>query len=378
MKPPLEPVVNWRNFVRNLNIVVTTNISYIKINRPNTVQNLNMIAKNMHYKMHRLATPRKEGNTTFLTAPFIYYNSNTMQNVFPQNIIAIIWDFDETMTPEPMQKVLFDTYRQDSNTFWDEVNQLSKRYQNQGYKQVSNTLVYLHHILDYVQQGKFKDLSNAQLKELGKGIEFYLGLVELLKNLKNIVKESQYSNYDLSLEHYVVSTGLKKLIEGSDVASNLTDIWGCEFIENERGCIERVIYVLDDTTKTRAIFEINKGVNKDSNIQVNSSIKEDQRRVPIEHMIYIADGPSDVPVFSVINKHGGRTLGVYNPQSDKKFKAALKLRNDERIDNMEEADFRANKPAARWLEATVREIADSIVKKREQKREQIVSPAPSY
>ena len=201
--------------------------------------------------------------------------------------------------------------------------------------------------LDYVQQDKFKDLSNAQLKELGKGIEFYPGLVDLLKNLKKIVKEPPYSNYDLSLEHYVVSTGLKKLIEGSDVASSLTDIWGCEFIENEQGCIERVIYVLDDTTKTRAIFEINKGVNKDSEIQVNSSIKEDQRRVPIEHMIYIADGPSDVPVFSVINKHGGRTLGVYNPQSEKKFKVALKLRNDERINNMEEADYGKNKPAAR-------------------------------
>ena len=301
-----------------------------------------------------------------------------MQNIFSQNIIAVIWDFDETMTPEPMQKVLFDAYGQDSKAFWGEVNRLTKEYQAHGCNQVSNTLAYLNHILDYVQQGKFKGLSNADLKELGSAIEFYPGLVDLLKNLKKIVKEPPYANYDLNLEHYVVSTGLKKLIEGSDVASSLTDIWGCEFVESERGCIERVIYVLDDTTKTRAIFEINKGVNKDSNIQVNSSIKEDQRRVPIEHMIYIADGPSDVPVFSVINKHGGKTLGVYNPQSDKKFNDALKLSNDGRVNNMEEADYRADKPAARWLKATVREIADSIVKKREQKREQSVSPAPGY
>ena len=313
--------------------------------------------------------------------PFIHYNNDTMQNkfqLFPQNIIAVIWDFDETMTPEPMQRVLFDAYGQDSKTFWDKVNQLLDEYQDRGFNQVSNTLVYLHHILDYVKEGKFKDLSNAQLKELGKGIKFYPGLVDLLKNLKKIVKEPPYSNHDLSLEHYVVSTGLKKLIEGSDVASSLTDIWGCEFIENERGCIERVIYVLDDTTKTRAIFEINKGVNKDRNIQVNSSIKEDQRRVPMEHMIYIADGPSDVPVFSVINKHGGKTLGVYNPQSEKKFNDALKLQNDGRVNNMEEADYGVNKPATRWLKAKVREIADSIVKKHEQKREQSVSPAPGY
>ena len=297
---------------------------------------------------------------------------------FPENIIAIIWDFDETMTPEPMQRVLFDAYGQDSNTFWDEVNRLSEGYQAQGYDQVSNTLVYLHHVLDYVQQGKFKGLSNAQLRELGKGIKFYPGLLELLKDLKKIVKEPPYSNHSLSLEHYVVSTGLKKLIEGSDVASSLTDIWGCEFIENERGYIERVIYALDDTTKTRAIFEINKGVNKDNNIKVNDSIKEDQRRVPIENMIYIADGPSDVPVFSLINKHGGRTLGVYNPESEKKYKDVFQLLDDGRINNMEEADYGTNKPAARWLETTVRKIADSIVKKQEQKREQSVSPAPSY
>ena len=308
----------------------------------------------------------------------IYYNNAVMQNIFSQNIIAIIWDFDETMTPEPMQKVLFDAYRQDSKNFWGQVNQLIDEYRAKGYNQVSDTLVYLNHILDYVQEDKFKGLSNDKLKKLGKNIQFYPGLVECLKHLKEIVKRPPYSNHELKLEHYVVSTGLKKLIEGSDAAPSLTDIWGCEFIENEQGCIERVIYVLDDTTKTRAIFEINKGVNKDSNIRVNDSIKEDQRRVPIEHMIYIADGPSDVPVFSVINKHGGRTLGVYDTNSDKKYKDAFRLRNDERIDNMEEADYRAGKPASRWLETTVCEIADSIVKKREQKREQDVSPAPIH
>ena len=307
----------------------------------------------------------------------IYYNNVVMQNIFSQNIIAIIWDFDETMTPHPMQKVLFDNYRQDSKNFWDTVKQLVKEYQK-GCNQVSDTLVYLNHILDYVQESKFEDLSNNKLKKLGKNIKFYPGLVELLKHLKEIVKSPPYSDYELSLEHYVVSTGLKKLIEGSDAAPSLTDIWGCEFIENEHGRIERVIYVLDDTTKTRAIFEINKGVNKDSNIRVNDSIKENQRRVPIEHMIYIADGPSDVPVFSVIKKHGGRTLGVYDPISKKKYNDAYKLRKDERTENMEEADYRTNKPAARWLETTVREIADSIVKKREQKREQSVSPAPRH
>ena len=300
-----------------------------------------------------------------------------MPNIFSQNIIAIIWDFDETMTPEPMQKVLFDAYEQDSKKFWGEVNELPAVYKSKGCHQVSDTLVYLNHILDYVQEDKFKDLSNDKLKQLGRDIKFYPGLVKLLQSLKEIVKQPQYSKYELSVEHYVVSTGLRALIEGSDVASSLTDIWGCEFIENEDGQIERVAYVLHDTTKTRAIFEINKGVNIDD-IQVNDFIAQEQRRVPIEHMIYIADGPSDVPVFSVINKHGGKTLGVYNPDSDKKHNDVRRLQKDGRINHMTVADYRENQDAARWLKAVVCEIADAIVKKREQKREQIVSPAPTY
>ena len=282
------------------------------------------------------------------------------------------------MTPEPMQKVLFDAYGCDSKTFWDEVNQLPEQYKKKGCHQVSETLVYLNHILDYVQEGKFDGLSNDKLKELGKGIQFYPGIVELLEHLKGVTKEPKYAKYELNVEHYVVSTGLRKLIEGSSVAPSLADIWGCEFIENERGYIERVAYVLHDTTKTRAVFEINKGVNIDNNIEVNSSIKEEHRRVPIDHMIYIADGPSDVPVFSVINKHGGKTLGVYNPNKEKKFDDARRLQLDQRINQMVEADYRANTLAARWLEKVVREIADVIVKKREQSREQNVSPAPKH
>jgi len=299
-------------------------------------------------------------------------------SIFAQNIIAVIWDFDETMTPQPMQRVLFDAYQQDSENFWNEVKRLPNEYRRQGCALVSETLMYLNHIVDYVQGGRFKGLSNNKLRELGGAIEFYPGLLWLLKHLKEILRQPKYSKYDLSLEHYVLSTGLRKLIEGSKVASLLTDIWGCEFIEGDDGQIARVAYVLDDTTKTRAIFEINKGVNKDPHIQVNDYIAAHERRVPMEQMIYIADGPSDVPVFSLIKHHRGKTLGVYDPNSKKKYEDACRLEEDNRIDSRVKADYNRDEDAALWLERTVCKIADSIVKKREQKREASVSPAPKH
>lgn len=304
-----------------------------------------------------------------------------MKEPFPQNIIAMIWDFDKTMSPDYMQQVLFDEYQQDGKQFWKEVNALPEKYKQQGCQNVTTELIYLNHIIDYVQQGKFPGLSNDKLKELGKKIVFYPGLPDFLEHLKTLVKERYTKQHNLVLEHYVVSTGLKKLIEGSAVAKHLDGIWGCEFLESDQSTqrqISGIGYVLDDTTKTRAIFEINKGVNKNQAISVNDSIAEEKRRVPISHIIYIADGPSDVPVFSVVNKHGGKTYGVYNPGEQKKFNDLYELQNNQRINGMAEADFRSSAHAARWLERSVCEIAEQIVKQRKRDLEDSVAPAPTH
>ena len=303
-----------------------------------------------------------------------------MKTPFSQNVIAMIWDFDKTMSPDYMQQVLFDEYQQDGAQFWKEVHALPKQYKQQGCHKVTTELVYLNHIIDYVKLGKFPRLSNNKLKELGKKIIFYPGLPEFLVNVKTLVKE-KYAKHHFVLEHYVVSTGLKKLIEGSVVAEHLDGIWGCEFLEDGESSqrqIARIGYVLDDTTKTRAIFEINKGVNKDEAISVNDSIAEEKRRVPISQMIYIADGPSDVPVFSIVNKHGGKTYGVYNPAERKTFDDAYQLEQNKRINGMAQADFRSTAHAALWLEQSVCEIAERIIKERKRTLEDSVAPAPTH
>ena len=292
---------------------------------------------------------------------------------FLQNVIAVIWDFDKTLIPGYMQQPIFERYGVDEKDFWKEVNE-SAAYYKKHVGQVSSEIVYLNHIIDYVKKGIFKGLNNATLREMGKELTFYPGLPDFFKELTDTVHNNkEYKQYDIELEHYVVSAGLRQIILGSRMAQYLTDAWGCEFLEEENEenklILAKIGYVLDHTTKTRAVFEINKGVNKESTIDVNARMSDEHRRVPISQMIYIADGPSDVPVFSVLKKNGGKNLAVYPPDvySDPSKKSAYNqvynLQQDDRVNHMSSADFTENSDAYMWLKTTVGHIADRIVKR---------------
>ena len=135
---------------------------------------------------------------------------------------------------------------------------------------------------------------------------------------------------------------------------------------------------MDNTTKTRAIFEINKGANKHPEINVNARVAEEDRRIPIQNMIYIADGPSDVPVFSVVNHNGGKTYGVYKQGSDSEFKQANSLQEQGRVQSFGPADYSAESQTTMWLTNAVRSIAERIVRDRERALGEKVGEAPKH
>ncbi|MBI1317587.1 MAG: haloacid dehalogenase-like hydrolase [Candidatus Hydrogenedens sp.] len=295
--------------------------------------------------------------------------------VFSQDIIAIIWDFDKTLTPKYMQQPLFEAFGVDGASFWKEVNALPAYYAQAGIR-VNPETCYLGHLLAYVERGRMKGLTNEKLRQLGALIKFYPGVPEIFAELNAVLKQPAFEKWGLELEHYVVSTGLRAMIDGSAVAEYLHGIWACEFIEQpapprfpdgvpESGPISQIANTLDNTTKTRAIFEINKGVNKVDGISVNDSIDEEDRRVPIRNMIYIADGPSDVPSFSVIKKHGGIALAVYNPDEPRELKQVNTLRKNGRVDHLSPADYRPESPTTHWLKLQVTEIAERIASEKQ-------------
>lgn len=307
--------------------------------------------------------------------------------LFTATVIAIIWDFDQTLIPGYQQDPLFTEYKIDANEFWGEVGALDEHYKHQELV-VSQDTLYLNHILTYVKDGHMPGLSNTKLKELGAKLTFYPGIPEFLDLARSHIQgASRFAAHGITVEHYIVSTGLRQMILGSAVSPHVNGVWASEFIEEPAGRgflktsgklpiddheVKQVGYFLDNTSKTRAIFEINKGSNVMPQIGVNDTIAPEDRRVPFRNMIYVADGPSDIPVFSILNSMGGRTLGVYNPGQDKHFRNVKSLQDQGRIQHFAEADYRAGTNAARWIIASLDDIASSIVSDREKLLEERV------
>lgn len=310
--------------------------------------------------------------------------------IFSQNVIAIVWDFDKTLIASYMQEPLFKKFGIQGKAFWDEVNELEAYYAKQNIR-VNKDTIYLNHLITYTQQGIFPGLNNQMLTEFGKELEFYPGLPEFFPDLKQKVQENaRYREFDIRLEHYIVSTGLAAMIRGSAIAPYIDGLWGCEFIEQpalphlaepdkkSEPMITQIGYAVDNTSKTRALFEINKGSNKYPEIDVNAKVVEKDRRIPFKHMIYIADGPSDVPAFSIVKKFGGHTYAVYPSGNEAALSQVDALREDGRIDVYGEANYAAGSQTYLWLLARVRKIADSMVQSKKNAIKSAISTVPKH
>ena len=299
------------------------------------------------------------------------------------NIIAVVWDFDKTLISDYMQGPIFKKYGVNAKQFWDEVNKLPDKYKNEQNVRVNPDTIYLNHFIDYTRKGIFKGLNNALLRELGKDLVFYNGLPELMSISKKMIEDNSiYSEYDIKVEHYIVSTGFTEMIKGSAVNDYVAGIWGCELIEapdaDGNMIISEIGYTIDNTTKTRAIFEINKGVGVWEGVNVNTKMSEDMRRVPLKNMIYIADGPSDVPAFSTLNKGGGATFAIYPRNNIKAFSQVEQLRKDGRINMYAEADYSEGTTAYMWITEKIKEFANRIREAERSKLKSSISDVPKH
>jgi hypothetical protein len=311
------------------------------------------------------------------------------KGLFLQNVIAVIWDFDRTLSPDYMQRPLFEEYGVDEAAFWREVNALPAYYARGGVH-VQRDTCYLGHLLSYVRHGAMPGLTNQKLRELGGRIRFFEGVPDIFQRLEAIVQEDAFLQGDVKLEHYVVSTGLAEMVRGSAAARYIKDVWASEFIQEPaepgsdldgepgNGPISQIAGFLDNTTKTRALFEINKGVNVEPGISVNDSIPEEERRVPFSNMIYIADGPSDIPSFSVVRRNGGRAYAVYAPGDMKQFEQVANLQEDQRVNACGPADYSEGTPTDLWLQLQVRTIARGIMERRRSALANTVRKGPEH
>lgn len=308
------------------------------------------------------------------------------------NVVACIWDFDKTLTPCYMQEVLFGEYGVDLKKFWQEVNALPEAYARHGIN-VSSDSVAVNHMLTYVKSGLLRGLTNGKLFEIGSKIKFFDGLPEFFGKIKRFIDEGERNRKcKITLEHYIVSSGLTEVIRGSSIAQYVSGIYACELIEDplppnflqdgveykSGGEVQQIGRMIDNTQKTRCIFEINKGCNKDPNININSSIDCAYRRVSMENMIYIADGPSDIPAFTVVRHGGGYAYAVYNENSEAEFAQNDRMLADNRIDAYGPANYTGNSQTVRWIKMKLTQICDDIVQRTEAMKKTAIGTPPIH
>lgn len=290
----------------------------------------------------------------------------------PQNTIAIVYDYDQTLSPNYMQdEVLFPTFGIDPKKFWACCHELVKA---QGF---DNELAYMKALLDYLDIDR---PTNARLRELGAGLRFFPGLPEMFDEFRATLLTAEHAAHGIRVEHYIISSGLKALIEGSRVAPHVRAIFGCEFAEDRDGRISFPKRAISHTQKTQFLFRINKGL-LDYSQDVNDHMPAELRPVPFEHMIYVGDGPTDVPCFTVVRQNGGHAIAVYNPADPSRasFKKCYQLSTHaDRVRHIAPADYRAGSHLRFLLEQMVGEVATRIVERRARDLEAGTVRAPKH
>ena len=289
----------------------------------------------------------------------------------PQNVIGIVYDYDQTLSPTYMQdEVLFPKFGINPAEFW---KRCKKLVEEEGYE---NELAYLKAMIDYLEMD---GPSNRDLEELGKGLKFFPGLPEMFEELEDLLSD-EHRAMGVKIEHYIVSSGIKALIDGSRLKPYLTEIFGCEFAENSAGRISFPRRVISHTAKTQYLFRINKGM-LDPSEDVNDHMADELRPIPFPNMIYLGDGPTDVPCFTVMKRFGGHSIAVYNPEDETRisFRKAFQLAGvSGRIKHIAPADYRAGSHLRLMLEETILEIAGRIVELRRQELVEGTVAAPTH
>lgn len=260
--------------------------------------------------------------------------------------VALIYDFDGTLSPGNMQEFGFiNAIGTDKDDFWRRNNQMSIE------NDASGILCYMYLMIDEAKKNGIK-LTKESFRSFGSKIKLYDGVKDWFRNI------NQYgSSIGLKISHYINSSGLKEMIEGSPIAHEFANIYACSFLYNSEGNAYWPAVAVDFTTKTQFLFKINKGITEISDSwKINQYIPEEERPMPFQNMIYFGDGETDIPSMKMIKERGGHSIAVYKPGDKDKKSVAEKLIREQRVNFACPANYNPDKS----LFKVVKRILDKI------------------
>lgn len=243
-------------------------------------------------------------------------------------VLAICYDFDKTLSPDDMQaQGYIQSVGYDVQKFWDESNDLAKA------NDMDNNLAYMWKM---VQESEGRMVFNKEkLAEYGARVKLFDSVEDWFERIRAYGKTR-----NVIVEHYIISSGLKEMIEGTKMAraGAFEKIYASSFYFNDRGVAKWPAQVINYTSKTQFLFRIEKGVLDINDPGVNAYFSPEEIRVPFRNMVYIGDSDTDIPCMKLVNTYGGHSIGVYDPATQNK-KKVYKMMHDKRIRYYAPADY---------------------------------------
>ena len=270
------------------------------------------------------------------------------------DVIALVFDFDDTLAPDSTSGFLADL-GVDVSRFWaTEVDPLIAS----GWDPVP---AYLYAMIELSRGGKYGPITAQCLQDWGSRLPLHIGVESVFTRLKEQVRQA---HPQVQLEFYLISSGIGDVVRNTRIAHEFTQIWASEFSYGADGGISFARRIVSFTDKTRYLFHIQKGIigpHYDGKpFEVNRKIPEDRLRVPFDQMVFVGDGYTDIPCFSLVRRSGGVAFGVWDPRHRDKRSRAWGFIEDGRVSNLNQARFDEEAELYQWLEEALTSLASRI------------------
>jgi phosphoserine phosphatase len=274
------------------------------------------------------------------------------------NRLAVVFDFDETLAPDTFT-ILLQDLGLNVNTFKQEkvqplIDQGWDKYLARAYCLIEESKQ---------REGKSK-ITQARLAQVGKKLKPFEGVTEIFECLQTCARRLID---DVEIEFYLITGGFLEMAMNTSIASHFTRMWGCRFHYNAEGEIQFIKQQMTNTEKTSYLYFISKGIDSDKEkdlIFAYSNVSAEQLRIPLSQMIYVGDGASDVPCFSVMNQQGGIGIGLYKQNSSQEWSEQDKISIGQRVANIASPDYRENSELMQSLTLAVEGICKQIALRR--------------